>query len=351
MSFLAAADARSADARRSTAETSAFASAVESIAAFDGELVASMVSLHAACEAAVEERLATAEVRENISAAVSAAFDARRLEVSAEALAAIDEADCADGADWDATLADLRLVRFGAACGQLPDGLYKRRDLTALRGFVESRWRACSLDSLRTIELRKARVDALSWAQQHSERVAMARAAADVGRERALAAHYSALAQSDHLPIRVSARLQLPAGRKSAWRVASLNVQEHCADGLSRYVSQLPSVRAAPRRSGAVERLVDAMMHPSVLRCVRSNRHTRIASRPSRRCVRTPALAAGSVTTCSRLCARSSWRQAQQPSVCLRCDLTCFVLCSPPPPQQPHLGMCTPPRDYVAGMG
>ena len=260
MSFLVAADARSADARRSIAETLAFAPAVASIAAFECELVALIDSLQAACEAAVEERLATAEVQGHISAAVSAAFDASRVEVGAEALAAID-----GGTDWDATLADQRLERFAVSFGQLPDGVSKRRDLTALRGFVESRWRACSLDSLRETKLRMARVGALKWAQQHSERVATARAAAEVGRERALAAHCSALAQSDHLPIRVSAHLQLPAGRKSEWRVASLNVQEHCADGLHPYVSLLPNVRAAPRRSGAVERLVKAMMHPSVL--------------------------------------------------------------------------------------
>ena len=124
MSFLVAADARSADARRSIAETLAFAPAVASIAAFEGELVALIDSLQAACEAAVEERLATAEVQGHISAAVSAAFDASRVEVGAEALAAID-----GGTDWDATLADQRLERFAVSFGQLPDGVSQLADV------------------------------------------------------------------------------------------------------------------------------------------------------------------------------------------------------------------------------
>ncbi|MEC7212291.1 MAG: hypothetical protein VXW25_09830, partial [Pseudomonadota bacterium] len=44
--------------------------------------------------------------------------------------------------------------------------------------------------------------------------------------------------------------------------VASLNVQEHCRDGLNTYVSTLPHVRRLPKGSGAVARLVDAMGSP-----------------------------------------------------------------------------------------
>ena len=261
-----------------------WATALRAIAAFDGEALATLDAVNAARVAAIEDRLASADVVAIIEAGVAAAFDPRAHAACAAALAAVQEVPAAAAEDecaWDGLLFDERLQHFTRTVGRMPAGVLKRKSLEALRGFLESRAKASSEAGIREKERGKARQAATVWVQEHSSRVAAADAAAKERRQQALTMHAAALAQSDHRPIRASATIPalqpLPrAGTRRhadtlsaatlTVRVASLNVQEHCRDGLNTFVSSLPHVRAQGAGSGAAKRLMEAMCSREVVR-------------------------------------------------------------------------------------
>ena len=171
---------------------------VSRLAAFDEQVSRAEGWLEAEQAEALEERLKSQEVCDGILAATEAAFHADRHAICEDALAAMDlgcgiSSSAADPSEhiegvagsesWDAVLEDERLMRFSEAIG-VPAGVLKRRDISALRAFVDNRCRACSRDGLLAKETGRARSAASTWVQTHSERVAKARAAAQATRER-----------------------------------------------------------------------------------------------------------------------------------------------------------------------
>ena len=271
VSFLSAAARRAMDTKYC-----AWARATNTLAIFDADIVAAMEKCEAVQTEVTDERLQCTEVQDGIAAAVADIFNAKKHALCNDALAAIQEAEvvAASSDVWDEVLADARVTGFTAVMGRVPDGVTKRRDVSTLRKFVESRCRSTAIEGIQAHESGKARTAAAKWASEQSERVAAARAEAEYIRQSATQTHCSALAQSDHRPIRVTARLPSSIAASPAalsWahrlevRVVSLNVQEHCRDGLSTYVSALPHVRALSKGSGAVGRLVEAMCTPAVI--------------------------------------------------------------------------------------
>ena len=156
-SFVLAAAERLADAsllqevtQSSASSFEPWASALNAIAAFDTEASAARTAVDTASVAALEERLACAEVVDAVEAAVAAAFDARVQAACEAALAAVIAAVMAQlympaAKDaWERLLSDERLAHFTRTVGRIPDGVLKKRNLDALRGFVESRAKASS---------------------------------------------------------------------------------------------------------------------------------------------------------------------------------------------------------------
>lgn len=265
------------------AADSAFASAVAELVAYSTEVAAADAVLDGEHQASVEERLE--EIQESILQAVDAAFDEQKQRMSLETLTVLDKAAAAS-VPWDEIFRDEELSQLIAAIG-LPDGVRKKRDVSALRSYIMSRHRAGSVDGLRAKELNKARHSASSWVHLHSKRYKAAVVRAEAIRRTALETHCAALAQSDHVPIRCMATglvhaihekeqqgarvisqhdASFGAGpaamHETEVRVASLNVQEHCRDGVNTYVGALP----VPKKSGAATLLLDAMTSPKVVR-------------------------------------------------------------------------------------
>ena len=225
----------------------AFASTVAALAVVNTRLQESEDALMA------EHERITQQLLQN-SQPVASDFDPGLHELCERTVREVERCD-----DMAAVLTLPCLQQFEQDVGSVPPKLLKG-DMCALRRYLSAQATRTSEAAAAERAARKAAEGARQAADSSAE-FAAAKTAAEARQRGAAADARDALAQSDHMPIRVAATSV--DGR--ALRVSSHNVQEHVRDGLGTYVCSLPFV-SGTRGRGVSSRLIAAMMAPEVLR-------------------------------------------------------------------------------------